>query len=290
VTLEVGIMQGRLLPMRNGIYQGFPGEHWKSEFAFAEIAKLYCIEWVFDALTELSNPLQSEQGINEINILVKETGVKVLSLCANYFIPHSLVRKNGLLNNEAVRKFIWLVEKAKRIGVVYIVLPLLEESSLSTDNQFIGIVSAINTILPSLESAEIELLLETDLSADKVLMILEEVNHPLLGINYDIGNGASMGYQPTIELPLLSRWIKGVHVKDRMANGGTVPLGQGDADFETCFRIILESGYSRWFILEAARQDGMPHITTASCYREFVESQINSISKIRVMPDKGKYR
>ena len=290
MALEVGIMQGRLLPMRNGIYQGFPGEHWKSEFTFAKSAKLYCIEWVFDASTELSNPLQSEQGINEINLLVKETGVKVLSLCANYFIPHSLVRKDGLLNNEAVRKFIWLVEKAKRIGVVYIVLPLLEESSLSTDNQFIGIVSAINTILPSLESAEIELLLETDLSADKVLMILEEVNHPLLGVNYDIGNGASMGYQPTIELPLLSRWIKGVHVKDRMVNGGTVPLGRGDADFETCFRIILESGYSRWFILEAARQDGVPHITTASSYREFVESQINYISKIRVLADKGKYR
>ena len=31
----VGIMQGRLLPMRENKYQGFPGENWATEFALA---------------------------------------------------------------------------------------------------------------------------------------------------------------------------------------------------------------------------------------------------------------
>ena len=276
-SLDVGIMQGRLLPMRENSYQGFPGDNWAAEFALAKKAKLRYIEWVFDQATASINPLESKSGIREIKRVVEETDVKVVSLCANYFMTNRLIDESGLLNIEAVEKFYWLTKRAEEIGIIYIVLPILEESSLLPNNEFVGIVSIVDALLPSLEMTGVELLLETDIPAERLSPILEKINHPLVGVNYDIGNSASMGYNPLDELRILSTWIRGVHVKDRVKNGSTVPLGQGHADFRTCFRTLLENGFNRWLILEAARRDDISNFEAANSYRQFVEDQIHPL-------------
>ena len=279
MATEIGIMQGRLLPMLDDRYQGFPGGRWQKEFALAKQAKLSCIEWVYDDDTENINPIGSESGIEEISRLVDSTGVEVRSLCGNYFMVNRLVGWDGTLNKDAITKFNWLVKTAKEIGVVYIVLPLLEESALSTTPEIEGVITMVDSLLPSLELAGIELLLETDLSAEKIKTVLEEVNHSLIGINYDIGNSASIGYKPVDELRTLSHWVRGVHVKDRVYQGGTVPLGCGDADFETSFRMLLGNGFDRWFVLEAARRKDISEFMAAEINREFVEDHLNLLSR-----------
>ena len=102
---EIGIMQGRLLPMRREKYQGFPGENWSMEFALANSAKLRCIEWVYDAETEKVNPLRSKSGIKEILRLIDSTGIEVRSLCGNYFMTNRLVGRDGMLNVTAIKKY-----------------------------------------------------------------------------------------------------------------------------------------------------------------------------------------
>ena len=60
--------------------------------------------------------------------------------------------------------------------------------------------------------------------------------------NYDIGNSASLGYDPIVELNAYGHKILNVHVKDRKLKGTTVPLGSGDANIKLVFSKLSHFG------------------------------------------------
>ena len=136
-------------------------------------------------------------------------------------------------------------------------------------------IQALAKVIPQAEVADVELHLETDLDPAVLVALLERVAHPLVPANYDIGNSASLGHDPLRELTLIGPWLGSVHVKDRLAGGGTVPLGTGAADFATSFRLIMQSGFKGPFILQAARQAGLSEVDLARRNRVFVEKQAN---------------
>ena len=49
-----------------------------------------------------------------------------------------------------------------------------------------------------------------------------------IGINYDTGNSSSLGYNFESE-KIYSKFIKNIHIKDRLLFGKTVRLGNGNA-------------------------------------------------------------
>ena len=100
--------------------------------------------------------------------------------------------------------------------------------------------------------------------------LLGKLSHPLVRMNYDIGNSASLGYDPAEELSGLGAWLGSVHVKDRVLGGSTVPLGTGSADFETCFWLIRANDFQGPFILQAAREAGPTETELAIRNRNFV--------------------
>ena len=58
-----------------------------------------------------------------------------------------------------------------------------------------------------------------------------------------------------------------------------VPLGCGDADFGTSFRMLLANGFDRWFVLEAARRKDISEFMAAEVNRKFVEDHLNLLSR-----------
>ena len=46
-----------------------------------------------------------------------------------------------------------------------------------------------------------------------------------------------------------------MHIKDRVFNGTTVPLGDGDTDFNSVFKSLKDIEYKGNFILQTARSD-----------------------------------
>jgi len=87
------------------------------------------------------------------------------------------------------------------------------------------------------------------------------------GINYDIGNSASMGYDPTEEFLAYGSRVFNVHVKDRSLGGATVPLGLGVAQFDLVFERLSRSKYEGNFILQTARAENGDHVGALSHYR-----------------------
>ena len=87
---SLGIMQGRLTRTLGRGIQFFPFEEWKEEFKAAQEIGIDEIEWIFDYPDYQKNPLWTEEGRNEINTIIRDTGVKVHAVCWDYFLPHHI--------------------------------------------------------------------------------------------------------------------------------------------------------------------------------------------------------
>jgi len=88
-------MQGRLSAQVNGRIRISPPDSWREEFAKAAEADLYCIEWIYDEETEPANPLRTDEGISIMRELIADSGVKVVSVCADYYMTSHLVDATG---------------------------------------------------------------------------------------------------------------------------------------------------------------------------------------------------
>ena len=273
----IGIMQGRLSPPVGGRIQSFPVHSWRQEFPWAQEAGLNCIEWVYEFDTEADNPLRTEAGALEIGNLVRESGVAVWSICADFYMKERLVNGDGAPRAHVVEHLHRLRHRAALLGVRYMVLPFVDESSLKSAAELDGLLEVLRSILPRGQQVGVELHLETDLKPAPLVQLLEKMSHPLLRANYDIGNSASLGHDPVEELTLLGPWLGSVHVKDRLRGGGTVPLGTGAADFPACFRLFVQNNFQGPFILQAAREAGLSEIELAMRNRGFVQTQVASV-------------
>ncbi len=90
VLNPIGVMQGRLLPKYQCRYQAHPVGYWQDEFPKAAELGLDCIEFILDFNDAEHNPLLRYDGSDEILLLFGKTGVKVSTVCADYFMEAPL--------------------------------------------------------------------------------------------------------------------------------------------------------------------------------------------------------
>ncbi|HTY53456.1 MAG TPA: TIM barrel protein [Methanomicrobiales archaeon] len=274
---RIGIMQGRLSPPRDGRIQSFPVESWEEEFPRAKEAGLDCIEWICEKETGALNPLSSDDGIRKILGLVSRWGVGARSICADYYMADLLLDARGGISDGAAGHLTWLIGRARLLGARYIILPFVDDSSLAAGRRRAGLPDLVTRVLPATESAGVELHLETDLPPEDLRKLLAGIDHPLIRANYDIGNSASLGFDTARELELIGEFIGSVHVKDRVRGGGSVPLGEGDADLPLSFRLLRDIGYGGTYILQAARGPGGEEVELAARNRMLVSSLLSGL-------------
>ena len=74
------------------------------------------------------------------------------------------------------------------------------------------------------------------------------------------------------EFKAYGQYINNIHIKDRVLNGGTVPLGTGIVDFPGFFKMVADIEYKGSFILQAAREDN--EMKTAQKNIDFINKNI----------------
>ena len=188
-----------------------------------------------------------------------------------------LLIDKGTINSKNVDHLIWLVKQAKQLGVVYIVLPFVDRSSLKTKLDLEKLISLLKNLLPQIESLGVELHLEADLIPTEFRKVFEKVNHPLLRMNYDIGNSASLGYDVDEEMKEVGPYLGSVHIKDRLFQGGTVLLGTGNADLSRSFKWFSDLNYKRWYVLQAARSKEGEEVTYIASVIKKIKEIINGL-------------
>jgi len=265
----LGIMQGRLSSPLDGRIQSFPRDTWQDEFFIADTLGLSCIEWVCD--DDATNPLYSASGVMNINRIIKKSGVKVLSVCADCFMTQRLIDPNGMIDRTQEQFLLSLLFHAAQINAQTVVLPFVDQSALKTLREFESLAVLFREIQPYVRLLELRLALETDWIPE-ILMCFTETYGPEITANFDTGNRCSQNYDPENELTIPHYRLRSVHLKDRKRDGGTtVRLGTGNVKFRKCFDLFRNLNFDGPFILQPARIEGMNEIDQTKLNMKFME-------------------
>lgn len=251
----IGVMQGRLLPKYKGRYQSHPVGYWQDEFPIANKLGLDCIEFILDYNDAEQNPLMTLEGCKEIQTVSDRTGVKVLSVCADYFMEAPLHSENSQKAERSIEVLQQLLKTSAELGVRDIVIPCVDQSSIKNEPVRTFFIEALTKVIPNAERFGVNLSLETDLDAKQFGELLSSLDSPRVTVNYDIGNSASLEYNPIDELSAYGERISDIHIKDRLLDGGSVVLGGGVADFRLFFSHLSKLHYKGPFIMQAYRND-----------------------------------
>jgi len=250
-----GVMQGRLLPKYKGRYQAHPVGYWQDEFDIAEKLRLDCIEFILDYDDAYKNPLLNKSGISQICDIVQKTSVRVKTICADYFMEAPLHTSDESVSESSLSVLTKLINNSYLLGVTDIVIPCVDQSSLNSDEKTKLFIKKVKRLIPLIEKYEMNLSLETDLPPESFIELLESFQTQRITVNYDIGNSASLGYDPQEELQAYGDRISDIHIKDRLLGGGPVMLGKGAANFEKFFKKLKDYNYQGPFIMQAFRDD-----------------------------------
>jgi L-ribulose-5-phosphate 3-epimerase len=262
-------MQGRLTPPEPERFQAFPRERWEDEFSLATRVPLSYIEWIYDLYGSDINPLTGDIG--RMLSRVNETGVAIPSICADYFMDRPILRCSEIEQTQRLQFLQRLLFLAKKVGVRRVVLPFVDASRIDSMAEQTSVIKALQEILPTARENDVELHLETALGPLEFARFLERLPDPLVKVNYDSGNSASLGYSPDEEFPAYGERVGSVHIKDRVRGGGTVPLGTGDTNFTAVFAALERLSYQGDMTLQVARSAPGQEVKWARANRVFVE-------------------
>ena len=124
------LVQGRSLPQTKESLQYFP-VNWKEEFPILKSLGFDGIEWIYDKESELTNPILTNEGRNEILNFSKKYDVKLENIVFDWFLVHPLLIDDEFSVEDKLKKFLFLLDVSRQSGFKRIILPLMEKNSVS---------------------------------------------------------------------------------------------------------------------------------------------------------------
>ena len=253
-----GIMQGRLSKIIGKKIQAFPERNWKSEFLKANRLGLKSIEWTLDYKNFEKNPIFSKKGQTKIKELSKKYSIKVNSLTGDCFMQKPFWKNK--YNQKLIIDLTKVIKSCGILGIKFIVIPLVDNGSIQSNQDKKNLLKSCNKIIKYLRNSNVKLVFESDFSPKKLGNLIKKFNTNYFGINYDVGNSASLGYDIDEEFKYYGKYIFNIHVKDRLKNGSTIRLGSGNANFEKLFYNLKKMKYRNNLILQTARSKKNQHM------------------------------
>ena len=101
--------------------------------------------------------------------------VKILSICADYFMDKPLVRASQAELEDRLNTFHWLLERGRLIGINRMVIPFVDASRIDTQDEFDGVVMLLQRILERPGQTGIEIHLETSLTPARFAELLIQI-------------------------------------------------------------------------------------------------------------------
>ena len=151
----------------------------------------------------------------------------------------------------------WLADsigacKAMGVGVVMPACFGAGELEMSRTEEIDHLVQVLKDCSAKAQKQGVTIGLESYLSAEDNLKILDRVGSPALQVYYDVGNSTDKGRDIYKEIRMLGKRICEFHAKD-----GRHMLGQGRIDFKKVRKAMDDIGYSGWIQIEAVAPHGL---------------------------------
>ena len=274
LTKQIGIMQGRLSPRIDGKIQAYPAKTWQKEFEIAQEIGYAAIEWIVEKPLEV-NALMSKSGMQEIKEIILKTEVRIDYVCADIFMEQPLIRMSQEIREENKEHLKNILVSAKEVGAIGVEIPFVDASSIKNESEINELISCMQEAFKLAEEIGMKISLETDLNPTSFKELLDRINLNHVQANYDIGNSASLGFDPIEEINAIGKRILNVHVKDRKLGSTTVPLGTGDANIKLSLSRLSAINYLGGITMQAAR--GTDDIEVAKSQLKYTLEIINNI-------------
>jgi sugar phosphate isomerase/epimerase len=128
-------------------------------------------------------------------------------------------------------------------------------------------VRRLKVVAPKAEKAGVILGIESWLSADEHLDILDRVGSKAVQVYYDVCNSNDRGHDIYKEIRQLGKRICEFHAKEN----GTL-LGQGKVDFQKVRTAMDDTGYTGWIQIEGAVPAGKAVLESYQANCKFLRS------------------
>lgn len=198
------------------------------------------------------------QLLKSLPAILRDKGLQVSSFNLP-IMDHNITSPNRDTREFTRQRFMELISLAGSWSVPYVVLvpgkisPLFPASHQCLMEWFMGEI----TLLLKLASEHgIKILVENVPvtfvpKASDLLAILGQVNHPSLGIVYDVANGYFAGEDPAKELCLLGNNVELVHLSDTGRDSWRHdPIGTGEIDFVAIFETLRDITFNGLSVME----------------------------------------
>jgi L-ribulose-5-phosphate 3-epimerase len=179
----------------------------------------------------------------------ERTGVKIASL--------AIGEMNNIPFKSDPRTIEWVsgsVDAARALGRQVVLLAFFHKGDLKGDKAGTDeVVRRLRELAPRAEKAGVIFGIESWLSAEEHMDIIDRVGSKAVQVYYDVANSEKMGYDIYEEI----RWLgkKGVICEFHMKENGAL-LGQGRVDFAKVRKAIDDIGYRGWMQIEGAIPPG----------------------------------
>jgi hexulose-6-phosphate isomerase len=180
--------------------------------------------------------------------------------------PIHKVGPEGITDDQELETFINLLGQSP---ITTIIWPLVDAGSLSSESEIKDFLKKLVKYFSHLQLNNIRVAFETDLLPKQNKYLMDELPREIFGINLDIGNSASYGNSIIDEWDLYGDRIMNIHLKDRVLNGLTVPLGKGAVIWEDVAQLILN--FNGLLIMQCARIPERSETETIKDYLEFLK-------------------
>ncbi len=211
-----------------------------------------------------------ESGRDEIRRLSKIYEVQIPSVTGDCFMQ-SPFWKIGKDAETLKQQFMQVSIACSKLNASILIVPLVDKGKIENDDEESILVNFMLEKSDLLSKYKVKIAIETDYTPSKVRSLISRLPSETFGINYDMGNSASLGYDPVEEFKEYGSRIINVHVKDRVLGGSTVALQEGNVKFRKIFKLLKEYNYRGNLILQTARCKSGKHVEAIHKYKELVE-------------------
>jgi sugar phosphate isomerase/epimerase len=179
----------------------------------------------------------------------RQTGVAVASL--------AIGELNGIPYKSDPRTVGWVsdcVDVMVAMNVKVVLLAFFGKGDLKGDKAGTDeVVKRLKAVAPKAEKAGVILGLESWLSAEESMDIIDRVGSPAVQVYYDVCNSTDRGYDIHKEI----RWLGAKHICELHMKENGALLGKGKVDFPKVRATLDAIGYSGWVQIESAVPKGL---------------------------------
>ncbi len=159
------------------------------------------------------------------------------------------------------------IDVCQALGLKVVLLAFFSQGDLRNDKTGVDeVVKRLKAVAPKAEKAGVTLGIESWLTAEQHLEILDRVASPAVQVYYDVCNSSDQGYDIYAEIRKLGRQrICEFHAKE---NGSL--LGHGKVDFRKVRAALEDIGYEGWVQIEGAVPSGKPMLESYQANNRFL--------------------